>query len=170
MSGKLSYIYGLFDPDEQVIRYVGQTTRPRVRLSQYNSRLHLPYDTSVRKWTRSIMRGARMVILEICSVDTAVVAEARWHKLVADNGIMTYNDPTAIRRTRADRGRKVYKDKFNYTRFAVLEQAFIFQLCTPDQSEYQKKYSGIMDFIGELSDYIAEHDEEYRRIWPDESA
>ena len=48
---KLTAIYGLYDPRDDALRYIGKTIRPRVRLQQHYTPtgLHQP----VNQWCRS---------------------------------------------------------------------------------------------------------------------
>jgi hypothetical protein len=91
-----------------------------------------------------------MIILDISPVTDAAAAELKWHGIMAGGGVVTYNDSKAIRRTNAERGRKPYKDSFNYVPLAVLERAFFYELYPPTHPAYREKFGQVCDFVAGL--------------------
>jgi hypothetical protein len=81
----LRFVYGIYDPEDSFIKYVGQTANPHVRLSEH---FKLAKSTDIRQtifmmWFRSVIRQGRvpeMVILEVVIPSLALKAERKWIK------------------------------------------------------------------------------------------
>lgn len=111
-SDRRASIYGLFDPNDGIIRYIGKANDPASRL-KCHMRDSLKRDTPVYRWIRKI--GApEMVILSSDCADWAaeerrLIAEARARGddllNVADGG----NAPFCPDHVRAENGRKSAK-------------------------------------------------------------
>lgn len=73
-------IYALSDPRTAVVRYIGVTFRPKVRLNEHLSRARKGGRTHRDYWIRSLL--SRGLAPEICTIDTGTgdwrAAERRW--------------------------------------------------------------------------------------------
>lgn len=72
---KIHYIYGLYDPNDPVIRYVGVTKHPEQRLREHRTR---KCGLSLWQWVRALQHGPEMIILEECNPDVSEEREHFW--------------------------------------------------------------------------------------------
>ena len=84
------YIYGLIDPSDYRVRYVGRTSgRIETRLSEHLAKAHAGDPAPVYEWLRSLAGPPRLVRLETCQGlvpgrqgirAASVQAEIKWIK------------------------------------------------------------------------------------------
>lgn len=145
-----SFIYGLFDPFEQIVRYVGQSIRPSFRLAGHLSTNPLTGGHALKTWTISLAEQDRhpcMIILEICAFENAHHREKFWHSNIINTGAELLNWPSSIHRTTIFRSSKTYKDRFVYKPYCILEPADRYRIYYPDQQESTEKFGAILDRI-----------------------
>ena len=62
----IGYVYGLFDPAEQAIRYVGQSYKPRVRLSTHQTLNDKNRNTPTKRWMAAMLPNYYVESLRGC--------------------------------------------------------------------------------------------------------
>lgn len=149
LDGK-SCIYGLFDPAEQSIRYVGQSSKPRARLSQYANLCGRNHPITATKWlTEIILQGRRpcMFIFDVCQIEIAAVAEYFWYQQMIFSGARILNNPAHIRPAIARGSKRWINEYLAYAPFSVLEPGYHHRLYLPSEAEYNEKFSVVSDFV-----------------------
>lgn len=149
-----SYIYGLFDPADQVIRYVGQTTRPNARLCMHKSENPNPNNGSVAKdWIASILQEDRypcMIILEVCDFACAHQLEAEWYRRLCGAGYPIINNTSKFNKPHSSSKAKPYKNPLTYRQFSIIEVGMIYILHDPASPESQQKFGTILEAMKQL--------------------
>lgn len=149
-----SYIYGLFDPADQVIRYVGQTTRPNARLCMHKSANPNPINGSVAKdWIAGMLREDRypcMIILEICDFAVAYQREADWYRRLCDGGQPPLNKPSAFNKPNTSRKAKPYKDPLTHQVFSIIEVGYFYISHDPSAPESKQRFGTILEAMEKL--------------------
>ena len=80
------YIYGLVDPTDNQVYYIGQSTRPGNRLEGH---IYEKTNTDKGKWLAGLLQDGvipEVRILEETDSDNALCAENKWIKYGLDNG------------------------------------------------------------------------------------
>ena len=119
---KLAYIYGLIDPRNNEIRYIGKTINPKNRLSEHiteSRKLNIIHYRA--KWIRKLTRlelKPKITFLRVCSLDEFEKYETEYIKIYSNN-ILTNSDETGsgnknrkrevLDRQSENSGRKVYQ-------------------------------------------------------------
>jgi hypothetical protein len=125
-SCELAYIYGLVDPRNNEIRYIGKTKNPKSRLSG-----HITESKDIKvvnyriKWIRKLISlglKPKIVFLKICSISNFVKYETEYIKLYS-SGRLTNSDETGqgntnrkrevLNRQSENSSRKVYQYDLN---------------------------------------------------------
>lgn len=155
---KTSYVYGLFDPLEQTIRYVGQSIRPSFRLPG-----HLRTGgRNLNEWVVELAQASRyphMIILEICNFLVVHERELYWHRLLDEMGLPLLNHSRGSHRTTVFRTSKEYKDHFTYDLHCILEPAYRYRMYYAVEPESRLKFGTILEFVESLA----------KEIYPQES-
>lgn len=154
MMNNNSYIYGLFDPFEQIVRYVGQSVRPGMRLATHISSNPLTGGQALKAWTASLAKQERhphMIILEICKFEDVTDRERFWHSSIKNTGIELLNWPSSIHKTTIFRGSKIYKERFIYKPYCILEPAYRYRIHYPEQSETTQRFGIILEAAKEIA-------------------
>ncbi len=113
-----TFIYGLFDPITNKLRYVGKTNNPSNRLRQhvYAANHYTKKNTHVLNWVRKLLRNGekpKLKVLEEVSINNWQEAEVRWIDACRNLGIDLVNTteggraPVATEETR----RKISESK-----------------------------------------------------------
>jgi hypothetical protein len=126
--GDWSYIYGLFDPAEQVIRYVGRAVKPRIRLCEHlkadDTEMRYPY----KHWVASLYEQDRvpcMIILEVCEASLAGVKEYEWyHRATTAGDVLNTRPIVTPGKGKIRAARDMRFDQLNYPQFAIIEARF----------------------------------------------
>lgn len=114
MPAEFTYIYGLCDPEDNAIRYVGKANNPKSRLGGHicTSRRKT---TKLCSWIKGIVdRGEKpsMKILERVPVDEWKLAERRWISELSDSGSLLFNiSPGGNQLTRDPKKKKMWRLK-----------------------------------------------------------
>ena len=102
------FVYGLRDPRDGSIRYVGRTRYPKQRLNSHcgASEYFIKRRSAKSKWVRRLRRRGlkpEMVILERCVKDRRVEVEAKWIQHYRTTGKLynVYDSSTCNRFTEA---------------------------------------------------------------------
>ena len=98
----LTYIYGLIDPRDRSLFYVGKSNRPHARLRQ-----HINEARGSSKHAKSIRileildagSEPELVVLESIEQSGSVVAEERWIAAYRSRGILNVRDTCAFTKT-----------------------------------------------------------------------
>ena len=125
-SCELAYIYGLVDPRNDKVRYIGKAVNPKRRLSGH---IHESKDLGVTnyriKWIRkltSLGLKPKMIILRICSVEDFEKYETEYIKVYTDNNLTNSDENgqgnkdrkrEVLDRQSEKAGRKVYQYDLN---------------------------------------------------------
>lgn len=148
-----SYIYGLFDPAEQVIRYVGQSIRPSFRLPG-----HLKMGgRNLEEWVNELGQADRypcMIILEVCDFAIAHERELYWHRLLGNMGLPLLNHLRGSHRTTVFRTSKEYRDHFTYKLHCILEPAYRYRMYYATEPESRLKFGIVLKFAESLATAI----------------
>jgi hypothetical protein len=149
-----SYIYGLFDPADQVVRYVGQTTRPNARLCMHKSANPNPNNGSMAKeWIAGMLQEDRlpcMIILEICDFSVAHQREAEWYKYLCAAGYPILNNTSKFNRPNTSRTAKPYKRDLTHKVFSIIEVDLLYISHDPASPESQQKFGTILEAMKQL--------------------
>lgn len=146
----LSYIYGLFDPDEQVIRYVGQSTRPVARLGGHQSLNSSSNGVLAKAWVAKILQQNRrphMIILEVCDFSVAHELEAKWYQRIKDTGVNLVNEPKAIRRTKVHDHSKPYDHRLEPQQYCIIEPECFYICHEPNCADTMQKFGVVLEFV-----------------------
>jgi hypothetical protein len=125
-SCELAYIYGLVDPRDNKIRYIGKTKYPKHRLSG-----HITESKNIKiinyriKWIRkliSIGLKPNIIFLKVCSISDFIKYETEYIKLYSNNSL-TNSDETGQGNTNRKRevlirqsensGKRIYQYNLN---------------------------------------------------------
>lgn len=150
----IGYVYGLFDPAEQVIRYVGQSYKPRVRLSTHQTLNDKNRNTPPKQWIAAMLQEGRypcMIILQACSLDDVLFAEFDWYQRLEATGTELH-----CRKLRpsgfaeyAPESQRLHSES-KYAPLTVIEAGVGYRVYTPDEPAYRQKYTDIMEFAKNL--------------------
>jgi hypothetical protein len=125
-SCELAYIYGLIDPRNGEIRYIGKTKNPKSRLSGHITESKDIEVVNYRiKWIRKLISldlKPNIVFLKVCSVNDFVKYETEYIKIYSNNRL-TNSDETGqgntnrkrevLNRQSENSGKKVYQYDLN---------------------------------------------------------
>lgn len=149
----VSYIYGLFDPSEQIIRYVGQSIRPSFRLAG-----HLKTGgRNLKEWVAKLADAGRypcMIILETCDFDSVQAREIYWHRLLDDMDLPLVNHHRGSHRTTVFSTSQQYRDRFSYELHCILEPAFRYRMHYASEPETRAKFGTVLKFAESLATAI----------------
>lgn len=137
------YIYALCEPCGKVVRYVGQSSKPKHRYKG-----HLSDDSKTHKvhWVQSVLARGEVPVLKIlariknCTEAQWKRAERRWIKRMADKGHrLTNSDPGGIGATLSPETRRRIGEKLK-GHIVTEETRRKLSLCRPNE-ESRKKMS-----------------------------
>lgn len=85
----MTAIYGLTDPDTQMVRYVGKAENPKRRLQQHLAPFHLKFKTKKNSWIKSLLaegKNPELILLSEVEESEANAEERRIISLLKDCG------------------------------------------------------------------------------------
>ena len=89
------YIYGLIDPRDKSLIYIGRTQWPEKRMKEHTYSWSSPRNStasgSIDKWMRSNDILPEMIILQECTSDEVVEKEKAWIRFASGTGAKVVN-------------------------------------------------------------------------------
>jgi hypothetical protein len=85
-----TFIYGLADPDDETVRYVGKSNHPKKRIMNHTSPKNLLKNSHKNHWLNGLLRQGKyplLVILEEVDISCWEEAEKSWIIKLAKNNL-----------------------------------------------------------------------------------